>query len=367
MKYIILIILLSALHLVILSMLTFLGIHGCLGFRWISRNLKQQKESPTTSNIFKYLYIICLITALLHIITAAAHGILWFCDVNVFGNQTNRTFIRIYGTMYGIHFETLLATLIARLHFTFQESAFKVSNANLFCIIMLYVFQCIIILLASIFARELGDLWTASILFHAGSALYLFLTIYTTTLFVKGLVQITTLTFQKKQSKQHKTKYDKITSVSNQTKENKFAQLEHRAARYIALISCAMFSTFMRCLIMAIMSAIVASDHDQFNFPKNRVLRVTFSLILAIDYLINVLCLHLQYKFSNKYYGKYCKCMHNLWERQVNSQITSTTNEIEKTAPKSGNAGPLCLRGNTTAKIETVDSASPTISDNQIP
>eukprot|EP01083_Nonionella_stella_P252083 868982_1 len=118
-------------HLIVLSLIICLGVHGLIGFH----------KSTTTMNVFKYLFVVSLVLSSMWDILYIARGILYIQQMHFIGEAN--IYVLLNFEMYILLLLTLLATLIARLHYTFNQSVYAVSDVKLFSIIMLYIFDII--------------------------------------------------------------------------------------------------------------------------------------------------------------------------------------------------------------------------------
>eukprot|EP01084_Bolivina_argentea_P266788 452665_1 len=297
-------------QLIILFLIISVGVHGLIGFR----------KSTQIINIFKYLFIFCLFISSIYIFLAVTNDILYIEDKHFIKEGI---LTAISHGVYMLLLLILLATLIARLYFTFHGSVYAISNAQLFCIIVSYGLA---VILAITYIWFFIAKYKVVMYVVAGTmgSIYVVLSIYTTTLFVRALFMLTTL---------------RAISISNITNKNKIKlnqqQIETmtKASQYISLISLALLTSCLRFLLASIIETSITSI--QTTKQRLKIWMMLQSLLFSTDCLINVLCLHLQYKFSKKYYDKYCKILENSWRPILILCAEKTMNKRYKTETKS--------------------------------
>eukprot|EP01084_Bolivina_argentea_P312511 541044_1 len=288
-------------YMVIALMLLCLGVHGLIGFR----------KSETILNIFKYLFVLTIVSSLLFIMSEIVRYTLCVNGLILYGTSLK---LVSFGS-YTLLTSTLLATLIGRLYFTFQKSIYSVSNAKLICMITTYIFTAILVICAA-FSHDIIFFCTATLY----GITYIGLSIYATSLFAQALFKLTTV---------------RAISISNMTKQNSVKLNEQqtetiaKTSRYISVISLAMFTTISTAFCIALADILIS--FMTVGHIEVLIVKMLLQTVLSCDCLVNVACVYMQYPFGRKYYDKHCKCLENWWNSKLVSCAEKSLNRRHKT------------------------------------
>ena len=188
-------------------------------------------------------------------------------------------------------------TLFTRIYYTFKYSVFKLSKCKIYICIFMVISSIINgILLATIIILTYPK-WDEginlilnitpaliSLLLYFGASIWL---IY---LFANKMYKLGKL-----------IKTEQQNAEINQRK----ILLLYTTSKYISLLSIAILTTWITFIGVFSLGFTVEYWSD--------LARQVFLLQFNVDCLINILCLYLQFPFSQKYYEKYCKYFGDFW------------------------------------------------------
>jgi len=233
---------------------------------------------------------------------------------------------------------SLLLTLLARLHFTFIDSVYRVSAATRKFLLVLFLIVCALALCniltdmvsffdTNLFHQNVSIASTLALIFGASSIfMYTLTALYAMGIFTHNLIKLTHLQASSPQhapfpqaaamaavaagnmtldeSSGSRSNSFLVPSVTTQYKLNKNQmELIENISKYVSLLSFAMLSSLV--VAVAILCGI---------WSKKIVFRTHFYQIILIfacvDVTINVICLYLQYAFAMPQYKRYCRCIH---------------------------------------------------------
>ena len=175
-------------------------------------------------------------------------------------------------------------TLSFRLYHTFEQSALKIAQNQRLCIIILYIMFVLmgIIALVTYFGR-----YTLILLISDGIifVLYVVINIYGMVLFSQKMYALIKM----------RRKHTDDTMIFNAKQK----RLLYLTTKYVTLLSLATISTWITMIIALVLFAIFGANQESLNITR---------IFMNFDFVINIICLYLQYPFNEKYYVKYCIC-----------------------------------------------------------
>merc|ERR1711879_957771 len=200
----------------------------------------------------------------------------------------------------------VIATLVLRLHLTFEHSIWKISRTKLmislsFTMIMWLIWiTCSILLFLDV---------TSKIVFYAmsllGLIIFVVISVDAVRLFIRNLLALAGLK----------------SSTRDITVNRKQQRLINVSAKYLALFLIALVSSIV-CVLMTGVCRLYLDIHPGINW--------------SIDGVANILCLYLQYTFAEKHYTRYCSrldcCFRSKMENNVIRKSIDTDTE---TSPRS--------------------------------
>lgn len=286
---------------------------------------------------FKYLFYLSWISSI--IVTILTLLSTFLCIYSFKFPSTIIITIAIY--FYYILLLSLLATLITRLHFTFIDSIYKITNKTRKILFIFFIIVIILIIFnilfdiiswfdTYLFNQNYVQYSTLSIIFGALAIFsYTLTALYAMSIFANNLIKLTHLqatsppTLQSVNNSsisiqgQGLNNDDSSTGSrsssfmipSNKKYKYKLNQTQkdliENISKYVSLLIFAMISSLI--VAIAILCGI---------WIKNIIFRQHFFQIILIftnlDCGINIICLYLQYSFAVDNYHKYCKCIHLL-------------------------------------------------------
>ena len=229
----------------------------------------------------------------------------------------------------------LLATFIARLYYTFRDSAYAVSYKDKSIFLVLYIICCVagaaamILYVISIFSDKYSyeNVWISPdnkliafvmTLFFICLIVYISISIWAAVIFVSNLMKVTQLSgnvmengYVKAKSKLNTSDDDTnddsdemdVDCVSPQLNERQIKMIDN-VARYSTLFSVAIGSSIITLIVMS---------SGEYIHWGSLFIQILF-IFLNTDCTINIACLYLQYNFTTKYYRKYVKFIERIWK-----------------------------------------------------
>eukprot|EP01084_Bolivina_argentea_P040022 73944_1 len=199
----------------------------------------------------------------------------------------------------------ILGTLLVRLHITFKDSIYKMSNMLRNTFILLYIWV-VLIHLATIIAAfiyillpphgvTLNGYFIFLMFWLLGSFSYLLLAIWTVYIFCNNLLKLATSVVV---SSQHK--------------------LIHITSKYIFLFSIATLTTLLQIILGGLGNYVVG------NYIDTTLPHETVHIAAGIDCCVNIICLYLQYSFASNIYDKYCFKMDCCCEKMITKMMGKT-------------------------------------------
>ena len=207
---------------------------------------------------------------------------------------------------YSATLNSILATLLLRLYFTFKDSVLEITKAQKWMLIVSYLFGIISVCMEPCINFKGHG-------FILGVIIYFVLSIYGMVVFSKKMYQV--------------AKMDKTDELLSTT------------IKYVSLLCIATLSSWIVFSFMILAHIITLGDDGVISITIQSVRRS----MVGIDCVVNIICLYLQYPFNDEYYKKYCACITNccmyLITRRnqneinlddiVNSRSRTTTIDIE--------------------------------------
>lgn len=188
----------------------------------------------------------------------------------------------------------LLLVLIARLHFTFKDSIYRISNFHGGALILLLILGQIAGL-----AYSLGLFLTResrTITAIVASLIYTITTIYSVSLFVHSLMKLVNA---RATSVKNVLDPDENAIKLNKSQTKFIAQ----TSKYVTLLGLATLSS-----VLTIIGLGVGTITDSIWVGY------LLGIHISIDTFINMMLLCMQYPFANHYYNKLCKCADGFWK-----------------------------------------------------
>lgn len=278
--------------------LALFGVILVIGLSTIKGMQKLKKLNSIIRGLYYFCFICCVASPLCHI------SVTLVCILP--NNLSPNIFRAIYYFVYISLLITMLSTLFVRLHCTFKESVYRLSFIHK--IIMLSIFCILWISLISaltsqiIYSLNHRDRFmdTPGFLIFAviSCTIYILSSIYAVTLFVNNLMKLV-----KSRATSFKNVLDENAKKLNQHQ----TKLINQISRYVSLISLGIF-------ISVIMTTVAVLVH----FRRNREKDATFveywlATLILVDNTLNLIFMSLQYKFTDTFYQKYCKCISSFW------------------------------------------------------
>eukprot|EP01084_Bolivina_argentea_P029222 54228_1 len=243
--------------------------------------------------VIKYLYMSYIIISYIIFILAFIQSLLCIItneyDIVLI---LNALFLILSLTLYLL----LLAILIFRLYTTFMDSYYKLSKLSQWILFILYI----IISIFAVFNVIEEIIWSAHLYtnknvdsFHhvidwfdiCAILFYILTSIYCIYLFASKLMELTSQI---------------ATAHILNEKQKALIQKTHK---YVSIFSLALITTFFTLILWVLYSI-------AYRVSKLEVLSLKMVIFAhVIDYIINIICLYLQFSFAAKYYDKYCKCI----------------------------------------------------------
>eukprot|EP01084_Bolivina_argentea_P099192 178306_1 len=228
-----------------------------------------------------------------------------------FGFDSNLYWILYSVMVLGLYMlmDSMLAILFIRLHTTFKQSMYKISNLVKNTFILMY---CVIIMtdITILIIRALiiiGAVNNNSIKSFIGIIrwiLYCVCAIGLVSMFSKNLLSVAL----------RQTSVNNVDNIVLKQTQKKMIDL---TSRYVGLFAVAVLTTFID-LIVAYLA--------YFDY-----LPYVIHLIMApIDVLINAVCLFLQYSFAANYYKKYCACIHACFKKIITRNMMKSISQIKR-------------------------------------
>ena len=262
---------------------------------------KLRKQTDISLIIKRFYYISCIfsiITVTICVIDSyLLCTIIAIDSLTIFNDPSVRIIIRRMN--YHILIECVLAILYLRVYSTFKESVYKISQWQKLILILLYaltiISECIILFVNDFNATTKGADKTIvtyiggiSYCVASGYGMYLFLTkIYTLT--EPGEVSLA----------EHS---EEIIEDALELEERQVILLR-ATSRYLSLLSLAIFSSWITFIQILIYPAFVDK------YGPSIIGRQIIIMNYAIDCVVNIVCLYLQFTFAKVYYQKYCGCL----------------------------------------------------------
>ena len=245
---------------------------------------------------------------------------------------------------------TLLAILILRIYFSFDNSAFRMTKYQklLFSILYSIVISSVITICIFNIIKAFGYS-TTFILIIIGNTilievlLYFITSIYAIVVFANNLFSVIKLRHENGSRGYDHDSCTSSTPNSDQCRrpstgcsptdipnlDHKFpkppmvkppklnfteTKIIQQILRYVSLLSLAIFTTLLVVVQCFLTFAFTTED--------NRSLMVRILNICAtVDVVVNMTCLYLQHTFARKYYNKYCKWLECIWEYMLNTKL----------------------------------------------
>jgi len=272
---------------------------------------------------FKILFVLSFICCALFTITLIIwHRLLMLSESP---NMTSPLFVinaSIWQCSCFTFVSTLLTILVLRLHVTFGESAFRMSQCTYFVLMAVMVILYGIAIVVTVWTAIMIDrdpplYWTVFFfLGYSFAALYVIGACLAVAFFVRTLSKVA-----KARSESIRTERDVEQEVNQQ-------KLHHLAARYILLFSIANVSFVVLTVLLGIAVNIDSG--------------VRFVMFVA-DYTVNLLCVYLNFGFAGEHYQKCCKCLdvrcrELIKERRRRSMLKRVESiKLQRVMSKSGN------------------------------
>ena len=285
----------------------------------ITTIIKLQKLKSVGNKILKYLFTVSFMLALLATIIMGAINVILadknpqitsfvICDV-------------IFWFCFLSFFITLLGNLVARLHFAFNDSKFKMSRNNkclfgiTFILLFLFCIASAISILLQHYHHIFGDYSIMDT--HAIEHRLIMISIPFTLMFLVGSAlsicffvnNVSELVKMQSVSSSHSC--DLNTNAQDIPLNARQQTILHLSAKYISLFYVASLST--------ILSLILSLTHLDLA-----------ELFISIDICFNLLCLHLQFAFAKKQYQKCCCCWDSCCTAMVQSKAKKSIFEESK-------------------------------------
>ena len=266
---------------------------------WISiHSWRKLKHAPKVNAIIKYLHYVLCILAIIIIATRVIAS--YFCTNN------ERITAPIGIGSYYIGGLCILATIFMRIYSTFKKSVYKTSKyQNIFLIILLFI-NIINFFATSILFEVFGITMTVGIILVYSGIIYCISSVYGMSVFSKKMYQLT------------KNEASDDTQIELNRQQ---LNLMNITSKYISLLSLAVITTWFALGIQLISYLYIISIDEYEGIG-----RCIFSVTVAVDSTVNLICLFLQYPFSKHYYDKYCK---GLAKCCASMLITKTTRAMK--------------------------------------
>ena len=195
-------------------------------------------------------------------------------------------------TLYMMVLLSLISTLIARLHFSFRDSIYGLSNLHKTIFILL-----MILLTSSGISSCLGlflDRFPANFETSLVSGItYTIATGYSVTLFAYKLMKLVNI-----RAASVKDVMDENAIKLNKSQTKFIAQ----TSKYLSLLGLATLSSIITVITLAVF---IATQLQWVGY--------VMGIHISMDTLVNMILLYLQYPFAKHYYDKYCKWSNKFW------------------------------------------------------
>lgn len=181
---------------------------------------------------------------------------------------------------------SLLSTLVLRLHKTFSKSTYEMSKVVYWGFIAMFLVE-----IALIIAVMLTGYVVIGLAFYG---LYIIGSILAVTFFVRSLSQLARCRAM--------TLRESVVTPDDIHLDSAQQKLVNLAAKYVLLFILAILSTISALIIYIMVPDLV-------------------SAVAALDFCVNLLCLHLQFHFATKQYHSLCGFL----DKQCNKAVTGRT------------------------------------------
>ena len=246
--------------------------------------------------ILKLLYKICIINSCCCLIVTFTQAIL--CLISSRYSWEALILDPIFYLLIYIIFLSLLATLIFRLYNTFMDSIYNLSKFNIWLFTIAYIITAALFMISILeflyityafkgdwieYSNKFGI--TGGYFSFAAIVTYIIIATYAILIFVKKLMDLAM-----------SRNYTSLSLTPQQL------NLINRSSKYISLLSLAMFTSILTSISWICGTLLWSADDE-----LNAILDQSMVLLTLIDCTVNAICLYLQFKFSERYYEKYCK------------------------------------------------------------
>ena len=238
----------------------------------------------------KIIYFITIISAMIHVIALMAWS---FFDIQCINLST--TFSNTLSIIYFIAYITVIVCVVLilwlRLHFSFKESMFEITQCQQLFFIICLTIGCIDGIMVTIVRIIDSNIILIMIAFFIALVIYLALSIYGMILFSQKMYALT-----KMRASSH-TYYELNDNCNGSGFNQEQKELLYTTTKYVSLLSLAIISTWIT-FITGLIGVGIEGATDAVPSPMG-----------SIDGVINIFCLYLQFPVAKGYYDKYCTCL----------------------------------------------------------
>ena len=289
-------------------------------------SIKELPKQKKLDSVFKWFYGVSITFAIICITSTISATI---SCVDGSSNGADISMALSIPSYFGLIL-VLLATFIARLHYTFKDSSYKVSNKNSIIFIVLYSICALSAIIAMVlyiivlFEETQTDksAWTVTrhplmpiTMYFCFNCMifYISTSIWAAKIFVSNLIKVAQLSMDSMQniSQQRLTNMNGTEDTPELQDENVSIQLNEQQRKMIDMIS-KYVSLFSIGTGSSMITVLVMSSGEWMHWGD------TFTQILFIfldtDCIMNITCMYLQYKFSKKYYDRYVRFIERMWK-----------------------------------------------------
>lgn len=257
----------------------------------------KMRHHPKTGRELNFMFLLSFLSSCFTTISLLVWGVLRLMSLSDYA------FLTYIGEFFmGLFFETLLATLVLRLHLTFSDSAYRMSQ-NIICVfiaIFIVLFVLIVLGVVSFIVlyrntEYIEDHILGWFCFFSFLIVYFAGSFFAIRFFVNNLSKLAKL----RVDSQRKVSLS-ADDISLNAHQRKWLNL---SAKYITLFVIAILSTIFTWISCFVISFEMAA------------------VFVTFDYCINLFCLYLQFAFATGHYKMCCFCLDSYCRRAVSKRM----------------------------------------------
>lgn len=298
----------------------------CVAIYVTFHSLQYLPKSKKLAKPPKISFYCCLICSYIVFISSAISAFICLLT-DVYENFLNSMAIISFTILILI----LLITLIYRLFSSFATSSYAVKGITKWIFYILYsiILICAIlnIIERCLVAIKFNGDWNAAAKQYPftasgyvgfiGLLLYISTSIYAVFLFIKKLMELT------------KSQMQSTMDITNIKLSNSQKKILNNASKYVSLLALAIFTSILTAVGWSL-STFIWDPVENYN-TWNSYLEEIMILITAIDTIVNLICLYLQFGFTSKYYNKWCCGLQCCWHKALTMNVMNSVSPTQFT------------------------------------